>query len=233
MAIYSEGAAEYAEVSSQIQRSCQQSPSPYATATLIGNSKIISTDNSNRYNLFYTSEAYPNQNNYNRSIHSESHYNNNNKVNIVENRLASTLLPNMYNNKHQHQQQQQQFHTTTSNRLNFVKPQHFRINFGSRGSDSQDEQLYVKIGELNGAAEQQQQGHQMSLPQNASSYTWNPQNFNIYENRLHRHQQHNEQPINIMNIENNTNNSMNTTDSTSLSSAQTEGKMLNCDFNVE
>jgi hypothetical protein len=221
MAVYSEGAAEYAEVSSQI-RSCQQSPSPYATATLIGNSKIISTDNSNRYNLFYTSEAYPNQNNYNRSIHSESHYNNNNKVNIVENRLANTLLPNMYN-KHQHQQQQQ-YHT--SNRLNFVKPQHFRINFGSRGSDSQDEQLYVKVGELSGAAEQQ---GQMTLPQNAS-YTWNPQNFNIYENRLHRHQQQHEQPIN-MNIE--SSNSMNTTDSTSLSSAQTEGKMLNCDFNVE
>jgi hypothetical protein len=210
MAVYSEGAAEYAEVSSQI-RSCQQSPSPYATATLIGNSKIISSD-SHRYNLFYTSDAYPNQNNYNRSIHSESHYNNNNKANIVENRLANTMLPNMYN-KHQ----QQQHHT--NNRLNFVKPQHFRINYVSGGGDSQDEQLYVKVGELSAA---DQPGQMSLLPQNAS-YTWNPQNFNIYENRLHRHQH--EQPMNIE--------SMNTTDSTSLSSAQTEGKMLNCDFNVE
>lgn len=226
MAVYNEGAAEYAEVSSQIQRSCQQSPSPYATATLIGNSKIISSD-SHRYNLFYTSEAYPNQNNYNRSIHSESYYNhnnNNNKVNIVENRLANTMLPNMY--KHQQQQQQQQLHTTGSNRLNFLKPQHFRINFGG-SSDSQDEQLYVKVGELSSSGGSSSAEGQIGLPQNAAnngSYTWNPhpQNFNIYENRLHRHPE--PSPMNASPIESNV-------DSTS---AKTEGKMLNCDFiNVE
>lgn len=190
MAVYSEGPAEYAEVSSSSCRSAQPSPSPYATATLIGNSKIISSD-PQRFNMFYTTDIYPpmqnnsnnnnnNINGYNRTLHSESYTNNGgNKVNIVENRMANTMMPNMYNQQH-NQQNSIKFNSNKSNRLKLMKPQNFRINLGMQG-----EQLYVKVGDLN-AMEQQQQGHMQPQIQNSSSYTWNPQNFNIYENHLHR-----------------------------------------------
>lgn len=194
MAVYSEGPAEYAEVTNC--RSTQQSPSPYATATLIGGSKLITSD-PHRFNMFYTTDIYPptggnggvdsntlNNNNYNRSIHSESYCNpngNNNKVNIVENRMANTMMPNMFN---QHHQQQQHNASKTGsnkrNRLKLMKPQNFRINFGG----SQGEQLYVKVGDMSAL----EQGHQQpQMP--AGAYTWNPQNFNIYENHLHRQEQ--------------------------------------------
>lgn len=167
MAVYSEGAAEYAEVSSTSCRSGQQSPSPYATATLIGSSKVISIDG-NRTNMFYTNDYSPNQNNnYNRSIHSETYYNPNMKFNIVENRLANTMAPNMYNDD------------AKRNRLKLVKPQNFRLNFGGQG-----EKLYVKVGDLNSAESSQTQA-----PPQTNSHTWNPQNFNIYENHLHRQAQ--------------------------------------------
>ena len=221
MAVYSEGPAEYAEVTSTC-RSGQESPSPYATATLIGSSKIITSD-AHRFNMFYTTDIYPpsagygeanqnNNNNYNRSIHSESYCNpngNNNKVNIVENRMANTMMPNMFNQHHQHQHQQQQssakIGTNKSNRLKLMKPQNFRINFGG----SQGEQLYVKVGDMN-ATDQGQHQPQMQI----GSYTWNPQNFNIYENHLHRQelqqqQQQQQMPQSLM--------------------PETEQKMLNCD----
>lgn len=206
MGVYSEGPAEYAEVSSTLCRSAQPSPSPYATATLIGNSKIISSD-PQRFNMFYTTDIYPpmqnnNNNNgsgYNRGIHSESYTNNGpNKVNIVENRMANTL--NMYS----HQQGNNvKFNSSKSNRLKLMKPQNFRINLGMQG-----EQLYVKVGDLN-AQEQPQQTH----IQNSSSYTWTPQNFNIYENHLHRQEQ--QLPP--------------TTQLDSQSVHETDTKTLNCD----
>lgn len=172
MAVYAEGPAEYAEVSSTLCRSGQPSPSPYATATLIGSSKIMSNDAQRFNNMFYTTDIYPpntnamqqhnqnNNNNYNRSIHSESY---GGKVNIVENRMAHTMMFNHHNNER--------------NRLR-QKPQNFRINLGSQG-----EQLYVKVGDISEGQTQ---------PQNMQSYTWNPQlqNFNIYENHLHRQEQH-------------------------------------------
>lgn len=188
MAVYSEGPAEYAEVTSC--RSAQQSPSPYATATLIGNSKIITSD-PHRFNMFYTTDIYPpnaltgvapnhNNNNYNRSIHSESYCNPNgniNKVNIVENRMANTMMPNMFN---QQQHNGVKSGSNKRNRLKLMKPQNFRINFGG----SQGDQLYVKVGDMS-ASDQGQ-----NLPQlQSGSYTWNPQNFNIYENHLHRQDQ--------------------------------------------
>lgn len=215
MAVYSEGPAEYAEVTAC--RSQQQSPSPYATATLIGGSKIITSD-PNRFNMFYTTDIYPpsaaaatNQNNnnmnshYNRSIHSESYCNpngnNNNKVNIVENRMANTMMPNMFNQ--QQQQHQQHNGTNKRNRLKLMKPQNFRINFGG----SQGEQLYVKVGDMN-ASDQGQNPPQLQ----SGSYTWNPQNFNIYENHLHRQEQQQHQ-INAQ----------------TPTMPETENKMLNCD----
>lgn len=178
MAVYAEGPAEYAEVSSTLCRSGQPSPSPYATATLIGNSKIISSDAQRFNNMFYTTDIYPpntavqhNQNNnnngnYNRSIHSDSY---GGKVNIVENRMAHTMMFNHNNNDGSNKR----------NRLRLMKPQNFRINLGSQG-----EQLYVKVGDLS-------EGQQQQMQPQMHSYTWNPQmqNFNIYENHLHRQEQ--------------------------------------------
>lgn len=215
MAVYSEGPAEYAEVTSSC-RSAQHSPSPYATATLIGNSKIITSD-PHRYNMFYTTDIYPpsahnasdavpncNNNNYNRSIHSESYCNpngNNNKVNIVENRMANTMMPNMFN---QQQHNGVKSGSNKRNRLKLMKPQNFRINFGG----SQGDQLYVKVGDMS-APDQGQNIPQMQ----SGSYTWNPQNFNIYENHLHRQEQQQREENDVQ--------------KTTMS--ETDTKMLNCD----
>src|SRR5690349_23338547 len=140
--------------------------------------------------MFYTTDLYPpssgiapnqiNNNNYNRSIHSESYCNPNHKVNIVENRMANTMMPNMFNQQHQ---QQSKSGTNKRNRLKLMKPQNFRINFG--GSDG--EQLYVKVGDVNEG--------QLQPQLQSGSYTWNPQNFNMYDNHLHR-QQEQQQPSN-------------------------------------
>ena len=223
MAVYSEGSipAEYAEVSSQSCRSGQPSPSPYATATLIGNSKIISSD-PQRFNMFYTTDIYPppssnpammqnsinNNNNYNRSLHSESYCNSNNgnKVNIVENRMANTMMPNMFN---QYEHNSIKIGSNKRNRLKLIKPQNFRINLGMQG-----EQLYVKVGDINAEQQQGQMQPQSTVlpPPQQHSYTWNPQNFNIYENHLHRQekqqQQHHED---------------------SQNAHETDTKTLNCD----
>lgn len=208
MAVYSEGPAEYAEVTSC--RSGQQSPSPYAMATLIGSSKILTSD-PHRFNMFYTTDVYPPSqaggapsqnninNNYNRSIHSESYCNpNNNKVNIVENRMASTMMPNMFNQQQPHNGAK--MGSNKRNRLKLMKPQNFRINFGG----SQGEQLYVKVGDMSGS-DQGQTPPQMQ----SGAYTWNPQSFNIYENHLHRQEQQMQQAT--------------------ARPAETETKMLNCD----
>ena len=193
MGEYTDYPADYAEVSSF--KSGQQSPAPYATTTLIGSSKLGAND-AHRYNMFYTTDIYPpnsasaggavpnqgiNNNNYNRSIHSESYCNpngNNNKMNIVENRMASTMMPNMF-----HQQQQQRnggkIGSNKRNRLKLMKPHNFRLNFGSQG-----EQLYVKVGDINGQGQASSTGQQTPSSQNGS-INWSQQNFNIYENHLH------------------------------------------------
>lgn len=85
-----------------------------------------------------------------------------------------------------------------------MKPQNFRINFGG----SQGEQLYVKVGDMN-ASDQGQNPPQLQ----SGSYTWNPHNFNIYENHLHRQEQQQQQ----QNIAQQT------------ASPETDMKMLNCD----
>ena len=196
MGEYTDYPADYAEVSTY--QSGQQSPAPYATTTLIGSSKLGSND-ARRFNMFYTTDVYPpnaecaaagalpNQNNnYNRSIHSESYCNSNShndghKVNIVENRMANTMMPNMFN-----QQQQKQLHNSMKtgsnmrNRLKLMKPQNFRINFGSQG-----EQLYVKVGDLN---QQGQTNTAQHTPQSQNgSINWSQHSYNIYENQLHNH----------------------------------------------
>lgn len=184
MGEYTDYPADYAEVSSSFQ-SGQQSPAPYATTTLIGSSKLAPSD-AQRFNMFYRTEIYPpsaagvpnnNNNNYNRSVHSESYCNqngNNSKMNIVENRMANTMTPNMFN---QQQQNSARNGTNKRNRLKLMNPQNFRINFGSQG-----EQLYVKVGDINA------QGQASSTPQSQNgSINWSTQNFNIYENQMHNH----------------------------------------------
>ena len=186
MGEYTDYPADYAEVSQY--QSGQQSPAPYATTTLIGSSKLGNSNDANRFNMFYTTEIYPpsssgamavpnqnNNNNYNRSIHSESYCNqnsNSNKMNIVENRMANTMMPSMFN---QHQQQRRSG-SNKRNRLKLMNPQNFRINFGG----SQSEQLYVKVGDISSQASSTAQ--QTPQSQNGS-INWSQ--HNIYENQDH------------------------------------------------
>lgn len=193
MGEYSDYPADYAEVSSF--HSGQQSPAPYATTTLIGSSKMGA--NSERYNMFYTTDinypsntaAVPNQNNnnnknsnnnnnqnYNRSLHSETYFNPNMQMNIVENRLANTMEPSMF---HQHHNDGKSA-SNKRNRLKLIKPQNFRINFGSQG-----EQLYVKVGEINPPGQSSTAAAQHTPQSQNGSVNWSQQNFNIYENQLH------------------------------------------------
>ena len=180
MGEYTDYPADYAEVTS-FKRSpseySRQSPTPYATATL------ISTNNMNRCNMFYTTDIYtpntvvPNQinnnnNNYSRNVYSESYYTPNGKVNISENRMTNTMAPNMYKNNN------------NASKMKLMRPQNFRLNFGN---PNEQEQVYIKVGELN---PQNQPSSTLQTPQsqNSSSMIWNSQNFNIYENHLHDHQ---------------------------------------------
>ncbi|CAO1323968.1 unnamed protein product [Diamesa serratosioi] len=184
MGEYTDYPADYAEVTS-FKRSpseySRQSPTPYATATL------ISTNNMNRCNMFYTTDVYPpnaavpnqinnnnnnnNNNNYSRNVYSESYYTPNGKVNISENRMTNTMAPNMY--KH-----------NTASKMKQMRPQNFRLNFGN---PNEQEQVYIKVGELN---PQIQPSSTLQTPQSqhSNSMIWNSQNFNIYENHLHDHQ---------------------------------------------
>lgn len=192
MGEYTDYPADYAEVS----QNGQQSPTPYATTTLIGSSKLGGND-AHRYNMFYTTDVHPpnstvaaaggvpsqnnNNANYNRSIHSESYCNpngnnNSNKVNIVENRMANTMMPNMFN-----QRAAAKLGSNKRNRLKLMNPQNFRLNFGSQG-----EQLYVKVGDLSSQGQASSTAQHTPQSQNGS-INWSTQNFNIYENQLHHH----------------------------------------------
>ncbi|KAL7043559.1 hypothetical protein ACKWTF_001570 [Chironomus riparius] len=203
MGEYTDYPADYAEVSSY--QSGQQSPAPYATTTLIGSSKLASNDSHRFNNMFYKTDIYPNAanavammqngnnnnnnsntNNYNRSIHSESYCNNNNnsnnKINIVENRMANTMMPNMFN---QHQPNGIKMSSNKRNRLKLMKPQSIRNYF----SNSPNEQLYVKVGEINQIGPHSNSSQQSHTPQStqSGSINWSQHNFNIYENQLHNH----------------------------------------------
>lgn len=113
-------------------------------------------------------------------------------MNIVENRMANTM---MFNHHHDDV-------SNKRNRLRLPKPQNFRINLGSQG-----EQLYVKVGDLK----------EQPLQPQVQSYTWNPQmqNFNIYENHLHRQESHQLQQPQHQHKE--------------INAQETDTKTLNCD----
>ena len=200
MGEYTDYPADYAEVTSFKRTPSEysgQSPAAYATTTLIGSSKLPSSD-INRYNMFYTTDIYPpnaavpnqinnnnnNNNNYNnsnsRNVYSDSYYDPNGKVNGVGgNRMHNTMAPNIYN-----QYGSNKISTAKRNRLKLMRPQNFRLNFSNQ---HEQQQLYIKVGELNS---QNQPSSTLQTPQsqNSGSINWNPQNFNIYENHLHDHQ---------------------------------------------
>lgn len=209
MGEYTDYPADYAEVSSY--QSGQQSPAPYATTTLIGSSKLAPNDAHRFNNMFYKTDIYPNgaiaanavammqngsnnnnnngssnnnnNNNYNRSIHSDSYCNSNNsKMNIMENRIANTMMPNMFN---QHQPNGIKMSSNKRNRLKLMKPQSIRNYF----SNSPNEQLYVKVGEINQIGPHSSSSQQSHTPQStqSGSINWSQHNFNIYENQLHNH----------------------------------------------
>lgn len=180
MGDYADYPTDYAEVSSTFH-SGQQSPAPYATTTLIGSSKLGSSSDVQRYNMFYYPQMTSSNGNYNRSIHSDSYGNNNdnnssNKVNIVENRMANTM---MFNQRHQ----PPYIGSNKRNRLKLMKPQNIRNYFTNQG-----EQLYVKVGESSQVGSISSQQH---TPQSHNgSINWSQQNMNVYENQLHNHHNH-------------------------------------------
>lgn len=186
---YSNFPADYAEVStfSKAPSECSgtRSPAPYATTTLVGNSRLITVKNVNNQNMYFASDLYNPQNRY---VHSESYFNPKEKINITENRLGcNTFNPNhvtaMASNT--------PFGTIRKNRLKLLRNPHFRIgqsdgklndsndsngNLTNSNANGQQEQLYVKIGEMNPTsseydysgirwATQQQQQHQQSIDQ--------------------------------------------------------------------
>jgi hypothetical protein len=200
MGEYTDYPTDYAEVSSNLP-SGQQSPAPYATTTIIGNSKNrVAANEANRFNMFYTAkEIYPpttnvvggvpnqNSSNYNRSINSDSYCtsnSNNRATNVVENRStannnkSNTTIPtNKFNH---HRNGNSKIGSNKRNRLKLMTPQNFRINFGNNEDGRCSEQLYVKVGEMN-----QNQLLQHTPKSQNGSQNWSQQNFNIYENQLH------------------------------------------------
>lgn len=181
---YADYAGGYEEVSSNLHTG-QQSPAPYATTTLIGSSKLGSSSDVQRYNMFYYPQTTSANGHYNRSVHSESFVNNksnddSNSTNIVENPMVTAMM-----NNYQHQkpvQNQQQYHSGSNkrNRLKLMKPQNIRNYFSNQG-----EQLYVKVGDVSqiGSGSNSSQQH---TPQS------NNGSVNIYENHMHNYKSDNE-----------------------------------------
>lgn len=178
MGEYTDYPADYAEVSSTFH-SGQRSPAPYATTTLVGSSKLGSSSDIQRYNMFYYPQMTFSNGNYNRSIRSDSYANDNNtnensnKVNIVENRMATTM---MYNQRHQ----QPYTGSNKRNRLKLMKPQNIRNYFSNQG-----DQLYVKVGDMSQLGSGSSSSQQHTPQSHNGSINWSQQNMNIYENQIH------------------------------------------------
>ena len=143
--------------------------------------------------MYFASDLYNPQNRY---VHSESYFNPKEKINITENRLGcNTFNPN-------HAMASAPFGTIRKNRLKLLRNPNFRIGLsdgklndsnGSNGnltnSNGQQEQLYVKIGEMNPASSEydysgmrwgnQQQQHQQQ--QSTDSYHQRPPQIQHYE----------------------------------------------------
>lgn len=177
IADYTTYPADYAEVSSFSKppsecNSGSRSPAPYATTTLVGNSRLINFKNNNQ-NMYYTSDLYPPA--ANRYVYSESYYNPKEKINITENRLGSNTFNPSISVPHT------PFGTVRKNRFNkLLRNPQFRISFGDGAKSGDDrqpseyqsqhpdhgEQLYVKVGETNLPSEYNNwtPGHPPQLP---------------------------------------------------------------------
>lgn len=182
---YSNFPADYAEVStfSKPPSECSgtRSPAPYATTTLVGNTRLINLKNATNQNMYFTSDLYPQAN---RCVYSESYFNPTEKINITENRLGcNTLNPNVT-------MPHSAFGTIRKNRLKLLRNPQFRISFGenkngcasspnvsaTENQSYQQEQLYVKVGETNPPSVDEQRGmHWMQMSANSSHNS-------IYEN---------------------------------------------------
>lgn len=222
---YSNFPADYAEVStfSKPPSECSgtRSPAPYATTTLVGNTRLITVKNANNQNIYFSSDLYHPQ--ANRYVHSESYFNPKEKINITENRLGcNTFNPNHVTAMSSHTP----FGTIRKNRLKLLRNPNFRIGFNDGKSNTsindindsngnlnqQQEQLYVKIGEMNPTSNDidynemhwthQQNKYQQRQPQSQHELDSNvqptqlqssqqqqqplPTNHSIYENHHHR-----------------------------------------------
>lgn len=113
--------------------------------------------------MYFASDLYNPQNRY---VHSESYFNPKEKINITENRLGcNTFNPNHHASA---MASNTPFGTIRKNRLRLLRNPHFRIghsdnklnddtndsngNSTNSNANGQQEQLYVKIGEMNPAS---------------------------------------------------------------------------------
>lgn len=165
---YSNFPADYAEVStfSKPPSECSgtRSPAPYATTTLVGNNRLITVKNASNQNMYFAGDMYHPQ--LNRYVHSESYFNPKEKINITENRLGcNTFNPNhhmmamstqtAFGTLHGKQQRMKLLRNPANFRIGapMAGKSNDNINDNTDGNDTdggqQQEQLYVKIGEMN------------------------------------------------------------------------------------
>lgn len=172
--------ADYAEVSSfkrtPSEYSGTRSPAPYATTTLIGSSKMMTTTNSGTKFVFCPSNQID-SNSYGRNVYSESYFNPNEKDHN-ECRQINTMSPNQFCN-----QNAIKLEPIKRNRLNLMRP-----NNNFKVGNPHDQQLYIKVGEIVKPQNPSNSSHStLQSVQSGSLHNWNNQNFNIYENHLHDH----------------------------------------------
>lgn len=211
---YSNFPADYAEVStfSKAPSECSgtRSPAPYATTTLVGNSRLITVKNVNNQNMYFASDLYTPQTRY---VHSESYFNPKEKINITENRLGcNTFNPNHHgalvgsgNGGGGRAGTHTAFSSIRKNRLKLLRNPHFRLGLGMDGGSNKhcgsgdslndsngnlptanghgQEQLYVKIGEMNPA----------SSEYDYSGMRWTQQPDQQYQQRQMHHDQQQQQ----------------------------------------
>lgn len=165
---YSNFPADYAEVStfSKPPSECSgtRSPAPYATTTLVGNNRLITVKNASNQNMYFAGDMYHPQ--LNRYVHSESYFNPKEKINITENRLGcNTFNPNhhmmamsthtAFGTLHGKQQRMKLLRNPANFHIGapMAGKSNDNINDNTDGNDTdggqQQEQLYVKIGEMN------------------------------------------------------------------------------------
>lgn len=211
IADYTTYPADYAEVStfSKPPSECNsgsRSPAPYATTTLVGNSRLINYKNNN-HNMYFTSDLYPaavpaaatgangNAIAANRYVYSESYYNPKEKINITENRLGNnTFNPGM-------SMPHTPFGTIRKNRFKLLRNPQFRISFGDNAKGNttsrddvtnagdnasmpqQQHHLHHQIGDANMPADH---GEQLYVKVGET----HPPNSNEYNNWAAGHQHH-------------------------------------------